>query len=691
MRRYVQEKLCAGRESFLLLIILSIVVTILLLPLLFNTYVPKVMDVFNHLAGIIQANKAFMEGQFILRTAPSGHYSGFRYPFFEFYSPTSYTIAGLIYHWITPSNPFNAFKLAIWCANLFAGIYMYKLAFAFVKSHRAAILAAVVYLFAPYNIIVINHLGNLTEAMALGVLPSVIFYTLQCYEHPENDTALLKMSLVWYLLATIHLITFLCTTFFVFIFFILAVHKISKWKSLLRVGIGYLFSSMLLMWYLGPIVLYSKFLFVSDLVRENYYPSSLNTLFSPIPLISKGNIVGMSKDLLSEIHPSIGLPILVAVSLCLYLWLSGRVDKKYFYPRISSLLILFFIIFFIIWSPINFWRWLPSSFGIIQYTWRLLGQLTGVGAILFAWAVCWVYENRLNKIPVLLGIGLIMASSIAWLKTPEHDGIEFKKIAEHPYIILNGDAYLFNVDKSGTNEIDLLSLHFHSGFLKMNDVFYLPRSLFQSAYSPMIQVEGSVSTQIKKQQLQAIVDNKIIGQKMLKSGAFYWEIKAPFLNMPSRNKLIPFQFKTIDKTASPFIKINNIQLSGFLNPKTTFFLKQLPANACQQKMNETICNVNIPKGIQLLELPVFYYPDMLNITLNGKSVAYHSILQGSYLLVGIVPLPGANNTIHIQFRGLLWANFISYGAWSLFLIFSIFLLLRKITNKSLPQIDSIDR
>jgi uncharacterized membrane protein len=135
---------------------------------LFSNNLPITKDYINHLAAITQAKIALTEGQFPLRVAPL-EWAGWRYPFFQFYSPTSYTIAGMLYYWLPISNPFVIYKLTIWLALILGEIYMYRLATWLIQSRAAGILASVVYLCAHYNIFVINFFGAFNEAIALGI------------------------------------------------------------------------------------------------------------------------------------------------------------------------------------------------------------------------------------------------------------------------------------------------------------------------------------------------------------------------------------------------------------------------------------------------------------------------------------------------------------------------------------------
>jgi hypothetical protein len=76
----------------------------------------------------------------------------------------------------------------------------------------------------------------------------------------------------------------------------------------------------------------------------------------------------------------------------------------------------------------------------------------------------------------------------------------------------------------------------------------------------------------------------------------------------------------------------------------------------------------------LLELPLLYYPELLDIRLNGKTVPYQSVLFHGQQMAAITPLSGTLNTIRFQFQGVFWANWLSLGCWGLLMLFIIYKL-----------------
>jgi hypothetical protein len=672
--------------------ILACAASLLFIPIISNTHIPAMWDVVNHLAAIVQAKMALAEHQWFLRTTPSGHYSSFRYPFFQFYSPTSYTIAGWINRWVIPENPFVAFKCTLWIALFFGGVYIYRLSVWLLRSRSIALLSAMVYLMAPYQIIIVNYMGAFNEVIALGLIPIVIYYTLQCYYRPFHRGNILSTAFVWYLLLTVHFVTFVYFSIFFAIFLlILSKNPFRKLKELGGVAVSYVFGSMLAMWYLAPIVLYTKYLFVYfgifDKKAPELYASFLTNLLSPIAIFSPGVVSGTQSSLIDRItmiHPSVGLPILMAVFFSGYLIIYKKENKNLL--LLTPLFFVFLIVFFAVWSPIDFWQWLPHPLVIMQYSWRLLGQTLWIGALLFSYALYWLFPKGLTKKQVFIGIFLIVATSTSWFFMPNNKKVQINIVNfNQPYVVFNPDVYLIDYRKMGMDIIDQISLKafiwhiLDTEVLNIGETVSIPSALLKNAFSLYLQLDGIVYQKktISNQQLNFGVNNKLVATHQLKPGNVAWTIPINNLNFLN-NDFVFFRFTSENKVLDSVIKVNALYLSGFLNPKTTLSLKQLASSDCIQKEGETICHIDVPLGVKLLELPAFYYPNMLNIMVNGKAVPYKSVLVGGYLLVGIQPAEGVTNNIQISFQGLLWANFISYGAWFLLLIFSVFLLLRKL-------------
>lgn len=676
-------------------VLYALIATALLAPVASEQAIPAITDYANHLAYVIEAKMAFAEGQFPLRIAPI-ELAGWRYPIFQFYSPTTYTLAGLVYNWFTPSNPLLAIKFVLWLSLVLGGLSMQRLAYWLVKSRSAALLAGMVYITAPYYTIIITGLGNLCETLALGIVPAVIYYTLQSYLHYRNNKTIIQTGLAWYLLITIHMITFVYTALFLTILLLLiTVKNKHHWKNLLTTGVGIAFGCLLAMWFLAPIVLLNNYFIMAQTFKNaaqfQSFGPFLSTLLFPGHLVFQGA--------LGANHASIGWPILMAVCLCLYACFNklrlSNVRANYW---LSPLLILFFIVFMIVWSPFHFLPWAPSFLLIGQYCWRLLNQLIWIGSLLFAWSVCWLFKDKLDLKHMVIGVLLLIVTASASfpLLYSATFNINVADFIKKPYVTFNADAYTieFNkhtgfVDSIDTMRLDTLMLN---NTLQMDTSYALPQTLINYAKSPKLILKGTVPTILQTHTpLKAMLNDTTIATLTLSSGKFHWEIPltSTLLSQFNHKKILNLQFKT--NLVKPItIAIDELALTGFLQSATTLNVKTVQP-LCHQQKTITVCKINVPQQIQLVELPILYYPTLLHITLNGQPVPYKGIVYQNNLIAGIKPIAGKSNLITIQFRGLMWANIVSWVSWISWIGLLIYSLLityqkKKKTNDSIRRI-----
>jgi len=638
-------------------------------PIGSTQYIANLADFICHLAAIVQAKMGLAEGQFPLRVMPLEHW-GWRYPFYQFNSPTTYSFAGAIYYWLT-NNPLIAFKITLWCGLTVGGFYIYRVSNWLVKSKPAAILAGTVYLFSPYYIIIIDRLGNLNESIALGIVPAVLYYTLRRYYFPKNQIITLQFTLAWYLLITVHILTFMYTSLFIGILFFCLTCKIKRhWENLIRVAMTYIFACLLALWYIAPIAIYEKYL----LINATYAKPSALLDFSPTLaqlLFPSASITdGYRASALFTIHPGLGWPILIAVCLCLYLFF----NKKFNVNRLANLwlmplLIVFVIAFFLAWSPINVWQWLPHQLLAAQYCWRLLGQATWVGALLFAYAISWLFAKQLDLRHVIVGIILIASIASPWFPVSENIPTTLKDFIKKPLLLYNNNYFLMDFQHGkNVGQIDSFLIAPNNS-PALNSTFTLPIKLFTAAKNPVIQIKSQLTKEIIQKHLQvtALIDNTPIATQALNKNKLEWNIPFSINTNKNKNSNIKLSFKinpTLQKKED--IKIDSILLTGFNDQTKTMGVKTI-IPFCHLQKSTTICNLVINKDINLLILPIVYYPEMLRVMLNGKLVKYTSILTQGNLLTAIQPTSG-KNIISIEFTGLIWANQLSQIAWVIWLI-----------------------
>lgn len=690
------------RHRVSLLLLFTCIAATLLAPLSSNLVFPLISDTFNHLAYIAQAKIALHEGQFPLRVLPLEQ-DGWRYPGFLFYSSSAYTIAGLIYTWLTPSNPFVAYKITIWLAFVAGGIYMYRLAYWLVKNRIAAILASIAYLLSPYHFIIINHLSAFTEALAFGILPIVIYYTLQHFYYPKLKS-FLQASLFWYLLATIHFITFFYSALFIALWLFLIAIKKSTWKNFFKAGGTFIFGCLLAVWSLAPMASLGKYFIVNRTFQtpDYFYSFSpkISTLLSAGANIA-GKVVDPDSSILFEntvlaVHPSIGIAIIIAAILAIYAIINNAFSKNRRADFLLAPTVLVFIIAFVLaWSPINFWRWLPHQLMAVQYSWRLLGQVMWLGALLFAWALCWLFRNKLDAKHLVLGILLLILSTSAWTPMGEVTFTKVDSFLKKPMLVFNTPAYLidarlFNkfttlVDDEIIDELMLPMVPVDNRFgdhLNLNQAINISPRFLKSAFSPSIFLQGEIPANYEHNlQLAAVINGKVAAIQNLTPGVFNWNIPLNKYAKTNNKVSVLFKLNGPNVTEKTLVPINAVVLRGKFNPAQIVSVKQTQTH-CTQQGETTLCKWRVPAAAKLIELPAIYYPDLLRIKLNGKPVGYISVFHQGRLIAAIAPEAGKMNSIEIQFAGLMWANYLSSAMWQLWLILLVYASLRHVLYRS---------
>jgi hypothetical protein len=81
-----------------------------------------------------------------------------------------------------------------------------------------------------------------------------------------------------------------------------------------------------------------------------------------------------------------------------------------------ALLVVFGVAFFMAWSPVDFWRYLPPVAWVAQFPYRMMSHVMWSGTLLFAYAVRMLYDRRpMSDMAVLSGVVLIGISHASWL------------------------------------------------------------------------------------------------------------------------------------------------------------------------------------------------------------------------------------------------------------------------------------
>jgi hypothetical protein len=362
-------------------------------------------DLANHLSGIIEARNALAEGQFPIRVAPQQH-SGSRYPLFQFYGNLPYTVGGLLYFFFQ-LNPYTVWKLIVGGVLLLGATFVFKSAFITTRQAMPALLAGAVYLTAPYVATDIHGRFAFPETVSLGLLPPVFYYAYRSYLSPTKWVWYIPLSaLFWLFLLMSHPATYLYGSIFMGLFF-LSMSSFTK-KSLIRLlrcGVGFGLAIILGAWYLVPQLVLLPSLVLSGLtanVIATSYLTTLGVLLAPTLVLP--DPVGFFDN--PKFGLQIGWPILLAFAGSIYYRFKSPHSLP-LHPALTHWQFFFLLSFCMVWSPVDFWHYLPFLFHNIQFTYRLLIFVIFFGALLAAFTAKQYFRGKMTGGALLVSIFLL--------------------------------------------------------------------------------------------------------------------------------------------------------------------------------------------------------------------------------------------------------------------------------------------
>lgn len=661
------------KNRIFLLLLFALMSLSLLAPLGDNLVPPNSVDFVNHIAAIVQARLGLEQGQFPLRTMPN-EFSGIYYPEYQFYSPTSYLVSGLIYRFLTPSNPWVAYKIMTFLALFMGGVYLYRTAKLMTKSQPAALLASVVFYTVPYFNILVGHMAGFNELIALCIVQCLFFYMLKLYLRENKIKYILLVSLLTYLLATTHLITFIYALLLMAIFFICFMLNNKRLLDGLKTGLAVVCGFVLAAWYLEPVALFAKYFNISgsfDVGSEIYSLSpTLASLLSPTLI----NRIFMPQNIFDIAYQTMGVPIWIGFIALIYLI---NVKSIRFRSKqgqyLIGLLSIFLLAVFITWSPFNIWQWLPHFLTIIQDTMRGLGYVSWIGSLLCAFSIILLFGQKLDARYVVVGALLIYAATNSLMPALSQAVLNVESIIKNPTLMFVGDAYLLDANRN-PSLVSQLAEYNLTGLLQKNQLvlnteYKLPRAILGDAKNPMLSIKGMVSGQsaVGAPHLQLIIHGSGFKDLVLKPGVLNWQIP---LNSFKNADILPIKFKLVGRhDAAMKVDITQVAVTNLLLDDV------LPVNKTKTgcKKNAALdCRITVPSTIHSLVLPFLYYPTLLKVTNNGREIPYYGVMKGNLLLVGIAAEAGMVNQIRVEFIGLSWANRLSavgFSIWFLGLIY----------------------
>jgi hypothetical protein len=654
----------------------------LLAPMASNTVVPQPSDHANHTATIVQARMALEQGQFPLRVAPWEHY-GWQYPEFQFYSPFPYTVGAMVYKWVTPDNPFLAYKLLLWASLLLAGYGTYLTALLLTRSRHAAFLAGVLYMSAPYLLINVNARGAFTETIAEGLLPMVLYCSLRCFYSTGFSPWVPATGVAWALLALTHNITFVWGGVFLGVLFLsMAVERWRVHSGLWRVGAAFALGCLLSLYFLVPVLLapaYLNIVHAIGRIAASNWLTPIAALLSPVSLPPEPMFNHATTE---HLNPAIGWPTLAGVAIVLAAWRSPAQMAVLTAPHArrvcGTLVVLFALAVFMTWSPIDFWTGLPPVLAIAQFTYRFLTYVALPGALLAGFALVLLFRGAMDLRHTVPAVLLIVSAHSSYLPTLKNSEITIAGILKEPDVGYSREAYLVDpratpADPALGGNIHLVDLY-PGGHLKAGATLELPRAQFRGAFGLMRYFQGTgLSAAMDGNAVVFSIDGHEAARPLGQGPMVFWFPAPVAAEDPALPATVPIRFDVrpdpAAKTpgappsaAAANIGIDQISLMG-LRPNNTIVQHEM-THRCVRLDGLLTCHFKVTDRPINAQLQMLYYPQLLDVRIDGREGPYFPIPEHNYMLVGVRLEPGEHQ-VTARFRGVAWANIVCAIAWVL--------------------------
>jgi uncharacterized membrane protein len=360
-----------------------------------------------HLARMAAYYKALGDGQILPRWAGELNY-GYGMPLFNFYYHLPYLLSSFCIR--LGLNLVNSFKINLLVSFILSGIGMFLFSQKLFKDKSKAILATVLYQFAPFHLVDIVVRGDIGEAMVFSFLPFVLLSILYGFEEKNTKKTIIITGFTTALLLLSH--TAIALLFFaiccLFILFF-GPTKVKKLQAFYGLGIGLLLTAF----YWIPILAERKYTYGDVFMKDMY-----KTHFVPFWHFFIPNLTNSPKFQTGGVDISFGL--VQTISLLLALISFKKTKILYF-----IFVLLFGSLFFM--QPVSVFLW--KNFSILrayQFPWRFL-TIT-VFALSLVTPAIWM-TKKLNAFAVWgIMIVTILCSMVYW--TPP---LGFDRVDENYY------------------------------------------------------------------------------------------------------------------------------------------------------------------------------------------------------------------------------------------------------------------
>ena len=304
--------------------------TVVMMPI-FGHGLPPVSDAFVHYRWASGFIDALGEGSLYPRWLGNPN-SGAGSPAMLYYPPLPFYIYAAFY--LVTGNVLKALVLGSWLALALSGITMYVFARSLL-SHRVSLLAAVIYLLAPYHLLDLFQRAALSEFWAFVWVPLVL-YAVHRVTSGGDWRAVTLLAVAYGLLLLTHVLTAFATTLILPIYVLLLTRD---WRRMGKTAVGLALGVGLSAIFVAPLVLEGDYVRLRKIHRDKFTKSFL---IEHLPAAFKADALlpGQKPEFFYQ-------------------------NPDYFFAEAS---VVSFILLFALIS-ILIWRWQQTESGLVRAVW----------------------------------------------------------------------------------------------------------------------------------------------------------------------------------------------------------------------------------------------------------------------------------------------------------------------------------
>lgn len=330
-----------------------------------------------HMARIFSINSVLKDGVF----PPIIDYkyiNGFGYALNLFYGPITTYIPIIFLNLLGTSG--LALKVFAFFTVFLSGITMYNFIYSVTKRRLVATIGAIIYISVPYKLSNIFSRSAVGEYTAFIFIP-LVFEGLYNIFNDKGKSYLLGIGIIGLILS--HTISTVYIAIFAFIYLLLNINKLGKWKVWKKLLLNAFVALVVCMFYLIPLIehyIVGNYTIFDKMAMHSNCPEVYTTTLGFEDLFASefGN---------QEIRFSLGIMTCILVLLGVFCY--KKIKKEYKEIYLSFLFIS--IIALIMATKLFPWFLMPSFMGVIQFAWRNLGffaffisLICGINAVTFA-------------------------------------------------------------------------------------------------------------------------------------------------------------------------------------------------------------------------------------------------------------------------------------------------------------------